>query len=373
MTGAPARPVHGGGVDAFARRHGLDPREILDFSSNVNPYGPPASVRLLLARAARDSSLLGRYPDDTHAELRGALARLFRVPPDAVVIGNGTSALLHEIVRLLRPRTCLLPVPAFSEYAHALRGGGCRRVEFPLQAERAFRLDAESFAGALLRTRPSLAIVNNPHNPSGALVTAPETQRLMDAARRARTLLVFDEAFIDYAPPQASRTASAAAADSVVVLRSLTKLYGMPALRVGCAVAAPPFAERLRALLPSWPVGTLAAAAAREAVRDGARFAARMRVRNGRARRALARALAGLGCRVFPSAANFLLVQLPEGAPSAAKLQEALAASRLIVRDVGSYAGLAGGRFLRLAVRRPRENSRLVGALRTALGGAEPC
>jgi threonine-phosphate decarboxylase len=292
---------------------------------------------------------------------------------EAVAVGNGTSALVHHIVRLIGPPSCLLPEPAFSEYAHALRNAGVQSVAFPLRATDGFRLDVDAFAEALLRSRPPLAIVNNPHNPSGALIPGAAVGALLGAARRAGTVLLLDEAFIDYVGAAASQVVVAAKGAPLVVLRSLTKLYGMAGMRVGAAVASPLLAQRLRAALPSWPVGVLAVGAALEAVRD-VRFAARSRARNSRARQKLARGLAGLGCRVFPSAANFLLVRLPDGASSAGRVRDLLVAEHaILVRDASSYAGLEAGCFLRVAVRRPAENRRLVTALRHVLGREARC
>jgi threonine-phosphate decarboxylase len=356
-----------------ARRHGLAPWTLLDFSSNVNPDGPPPRVRRFLARVARHSSLLRGYPDDHYTELRAALGRTWRVPMDAVAVGNGTSALLHDVVRLIGPRSCVLPEPAFSEYAHALRSAGVRIVAFPLHERDGFGLDVDAFAEMLLRSRPRLAIVNNPHNPSGALIPASGVGALLDAARRAGTVLLLDEAFIDYVGAGVSQVAAAAKGAPLIVLRSFTKLYGMGGIRVGAAVASPLLAGRLRAALPSWPVGVLSAGAALEAVRD-ARFAAQTRARNARARRQLARGLAGLNCRVFPSAANFLLLRLPDGTSSVGKVRDRLVAEHaILVRGASSYAGLEGGRFLRVAVRRPAENRQLVTALRHVLGEDARC
>jgi threonine-phosphate decarboxylase len=368
-----SRPVHGADIVAAARQHGLAPERLLDFSSNVNPDGPPPRVRRFLSRVVRDPWLLRGYPDDSHGDLRAALGSLWRVPAGTVVVGNGTSALVHDVVRVLTPRTCLVPEPAFSEYAHALRNGGVRTIAFPLRAADDFRLDVHAFAKTLRRLRVPLAIVNNPHNPTGAFIPRHEVAALFGAAGRAGTVLLLDEAFIEYAGAGASQVAAAAKGAPVVVLRSLTKLYGMAGLRVGAAVASAPLAGRLRAALPSWPVGALAARAAVEAVRDE-RFAAQVLARNARARRMLARGLASLGCRVFPSAANFLLLRLPEGASHARELRERLVAEYgILVRDASCYAGLGAGCFLRVAVRRPVENRRLVTALRHVLRPGSRC
>jgi threonine-phosphate decarboxylase len=147
----------------------------------------------------------------------------------------------------------------------------------------------------------------------------------------------------------------------------------MAGLRVGCAIAEPALALRLVSALPSWPVGALAAGAAGEALRD-IDFATRSRKQNTAARRRLARDLASLGCFVFPSAANFLLVRLPGDAPSAGRAKERLATeSRLVVRDASNYAGLEEGGFIRVAVRRPAENARLVKAFRSLLMDPPTC
>jgi threonine-phosphate decarboxylase len=155
--------------------------------------------------------------------------------------------------------------------------------------------------------------------------------------------------------------------DHVVVLRSLTKFYGMPALRVGYSVSTPEMAARIDAQLPAWPVTTLAAAAAAEALRDDD-YARRTLRAVADDRRQLRDRLASRAIETYASAANFLLIRLPEGGVDSPRLRTQLIHThRIVVRDCRSFDGMADGRFIRVAVRAHADNERLVEAIRSVL------
>lgn len=358
--------LHGGGLARVAREFSIPVEDLLDFSASVNPDGPPPGVTRRLAREALSAELLARYPDPGLTELRTETARQAGVPEGSLVVAAGAAALIHLAVSTVRSDEALVPVPAFAEYRRALTAAGTRMVTFPLSDENGFRLEVEAFCRELARVGPGLAIVNNPHNPSGALAPRESLLPVLETAASSGTTLLLDEAFIDYAPLE-SLTQDAAAREKVILLRSLTKFYGMPALRVGYAVSAPATAARMRERLPPWPVGTLEQGAAVEALRD-LDYSRRVREANQKARSALAAALEANGIRVFPSFANFLLLELPAGALPARLLRERLIRDHgILVRDCSSFEGLPSGRHLRVGVRRPRENERLMKALKEAL------
>jgi len=152
-------------------------------------------------------------------------------------------------------------------------------------------------------------------------------------------------------------------------LRSVTKFYGMPALRVGYAVSSARLAARITAQLPPWPVTTLAASAATEAVQDHG-YARRTLASVSEQRRWLSQALGAIGVTVYPSAANFLLLQLPATAPRSTRIRARLITDHsVVVRDCRSFDGLSNGRFIRVAVRQRDDNERLVRALGSVLEG----
>ncbi len=375
-TSNKAQPIgvaHGGDIECVAAQFGIATDDLLDFSANINPLGPPSSVLRRLAREAGDAHQLMRYPDIELRELRSAISAATGIEELSVVIANGAAALIDAAVRAVKQQTaarCLLPVPSFSEYRRALDGAGYTTVQLPLDAERDFRIDTEALAETIAHERPRLCIVANPHNPSGSALPRDAIEQLLRAANSAGTFILLDEAFIDYLPAE-SLTSVAAKTENLIVLRSLTKFYGMPALRVGYAVATPEVSSAMHAQIPSWPVTTLAAGAALEALRD-TDYAVHTRKANVDERSLLALALTKMKLRVFPSAANFLLVELPQNAPPVGNLRARLIQEhQIIVRDCSSYEGLTGGRYLRVAVRSRADNERLIAALSVVLTSGE--
>jgi threonine-phosphate decarboxylase len=358
--------VHGGDVDRVARAFGVSADRLIDFSANINPIGPPRRALMRLSREAADRRLLTQYPDPDYVELRDTLAAALRVPANGVTIANGSSALIAAIVRAIAPRACVLATPAFAEYPRALRVSGCQVQLFPLAAARGFALDSDALLKTLKKYQPAVCVLTNPHNPSGALTARSQMLRVLEGARRTKTLMVIDEAFMDYAPTE-TVVAEAVRSEHLVVLRSVTKFYGMPALRVGYAVSSPRVAARIVAQLPPWPVTTLAASAAAEAIQD-CEYARRTLVAVGDQRRWLSQALGTTGVTVYPSAANFLLLRLPTTAPTSTRVRARLITDHgVVVRDCRSFEGLSKGRFIRVAVRQRDENERLVRALGSVL------
>lgn len=341
---------HGGDVDRVAREAGIPAERLLDFSANVNPMGLPAAAAERLAREARDPRSVSHYPNPEALELRGLLSRRLDVPSECIAIGAGADSLIHAAVRALQPKRCLIPIPAFSEYERACLALGCEAITLPLAAE----------AGDLI-------VLNNPHNPTGACSSRAEMLDRLDAARANSCSVLADEAFIDYAP-HAAITSEAATRPGVIAIRSLTKFFGCPGLRVGYAVAAPETAHRVTAQLPPWPVTTLALNALAEALRD-VNYARETIERNQQARTRLAAALTSLGLHVFPSAANFLFLRIPDGFPALQVRDQLIREHAILVRECDSFAGIERGRFLRVAVRLENENARLIEALASVFGG----
>jgi threonine-phosphate decarboxylase len=360
--------AHGGDIWQACEELGTPARELLDFSANINPRGLPAGARARLTREAADAGLIGAYPDTEARELRRALSERLGAPVEAIVIGPGAEALLSPILRCTGARRVLVPTPAFSEYRRVCGQEEIEYVPFPLARAVLFRVDVERLCSTIEEAAPGAVILNNPHNPTGALLCAGEVRCVLESARAAGATVILDEAFIDYAPEE-SLTGEAARQEGLIAIRSLTKFYGCPALRIGYAVAHPDAVRRIRAGLPTWPVTQLAMDALAEALADD-EYAEESRRENAREREGLAEALRGLGLFVFPSAANYLLAELREDMPTAGELRARLSAKhRILIRNCDSYEGVAPGRYVRVAVRSGSENLRLVEALAAELRG----
>ncbi len=361
LCAKPRSPVHGGALEHLAERYALDAADLIDFSANINPYGPPPSVLALFADRDAIARSLAAYPDRDASSLKRAVSERYGIPRTSIAVGNGGAALLDSALRSIPPTRCLVPIPAFSEYRRAIDACGHTWKPFALEDAENFRLDPRRTIEELERESPGVLILTNPHNPSGALARCDAILEIVHAASAMQCMVLLDEAFIDYAP-QESLLAYAAKMEHLVILRSVTKFYAMPAMRVAYAVAAPPLAERIEAFFPSWSTSTLAIEAAARA--NGDRLFDKRSLRfNTLLRDELAQHLRDIGVRVLPSAANYLLLELPASWGAREFICEKLVRSwGIVIRDCGDYDGLADRSFVRVAVKDRSSNERLIQA-----------
>jgi histidinol-phosphate/aromatic aminotransferase/cobyric acid decarboxylase-like protein/adenosyl cobinamide kinase/adenosyl cobinamide phosphate guanylyltransferase len=319
-----------------------------DHAVNVMAGGPPEWLRSALHEALEERAC--RYPDEREA--CAALALAHGRHPDEVVPTNGAAEALWLLPGALRPRLAACVHPAFTESEAALRAHGVPVVRVLRRSEQDFALDPRA-----VPEQADLVIVGNPASPCGTLTPAAG---LLALRRPGRTLVV-DEAFMDMVPGE-SATLAGEPLDEVIVVRSLTKALAIPGVRAGYALASPRLAERLRAVRPAWSVNALALAALRAAAaRPDALAEAASRAQ--REREDLAGRLVAIAeVRVWPGAANFCLVEVPNGP----EVLAALRARGIAVRAAASFPGLGPG-YLRVTARDPSANERLATALAEAV------
>ncbi len=315
--------THGGRLFAAAAARGWDWRDMLDFSANINPLGPSPLVQPAIEAAL---GRIAHYPDSHPRGLLAALSDVWRVPVESLLLGNGATELIHFLPRVVEgPVT--IAVPAFTEF---------HRV-FPQAA-------AVSVSNPATWPRDGWLIVTRPVNPTGAM---PDLLPWLDATRNP---VLVDESFLEF-------TGAASVAlrrSNVYVLRSLTKFYALPGLRLGALVGSPDTIGQWSALRDPWAVNTLAAAAGEAAVRDldhGRRTLELVRAERDRLRAAIPDAC--------PSHANFLCATLTGAASRAAAFLEDRG---ILIRDCTGWPGVEGSRTIRIAVRTRAENERLIEA-----------
>jgi len=360
---------HGGNVHALARRLGVETQTVLDFSASINPLGPPPEV--IEALAGGLDHLLVNYPEPRAETLAAEIAARLGLSEERIVVGNGSTELIHLLPRAVGRRSeagrALIAAPAFSEYQAALEREGWTVEHFLCRPEDGFAPDMEALKERLAgQDLPGfrLAFLGQPANPTGVLTDPADLAACARIQERRAGLLIVDEAFIDFAP-EYSLAGGLGELPAVVILRSLTKFYALPGLRLGFLAASEEIAARLRNLQPPWSVNALAQAAGRLclAAED---HADKTRKTVAAERGRLAGGLKRLGLRVIPSAANFLTARLGPGHPPANEVVEALARQAILIRDCADFAGLGPG-WLRFSVHLAQENERLLQALTEAL------
>jgi threonine-phosphate decarboxylase len=361
-TRAP-QAAHGGRVFEAAWRWGIAPEEVNDFSANINPLGPPPGALAAIQRSLAPVNLR-TYPDSR--AFISAAAEKHGVAPDEIVVGAGSAALIFAVLRALPPATALVMEPGFDEYFRACAAVGAGVLRLRLAEKNGFKPDFAALKHIIEARQCDLLILNSPHNPTGRLYAREDLLALLEAAEANDVTVLMDEAFIDYAP-QASLLHMAASKSRFIVLRSLTKFYAMPGLRVGYAVCAAGMAAAIRDQLDAWPVSTIALDAGQAALGEEV-YARETRRINAEAREEFAAALREIGLAVFSSEANFLLGRLPRG--SGSELARSLESSRILIRRCDSFGGL-GDAYIRLAVRMSEDNLRLVSLIETWLRRSE--
>lgn len=348
---------HGGNIFSMARQRGFSPTESIDFSASINPLGISPRVKEAIV-AALDS--LVHYPDNGCEELVQALAEVHGVPAEYIAVANGSTEIIYNLPQMLPGKSALVISPSFSEYAYALHQHHCEVRHLILSPRDNFALDPDVLRKALDEDYDALYLCN-PGNPSGMLYPRQVIEQVYDHCRETGTFLVLDEAFMDFCE-EASAKQVIAASDHGIVLRSMTKFYGIPGLRLGYAIAAPPLIERLTSMGGPWSVNTLAQVAGVTALRDH-EYVKRSIEYIARLRDELRRGLSRFPqLSVYPSSANFLLVEIRSSITST-ELKERLMERMILIRDCSSFTGLSN-RFFRVAVRTEEENSRLLECLR---------
>lgn len=354
--------AHGGDVYAASRELGRRVDRLIDFSASINPLGPSPKVWQALSQSR---TALQHYPDPVCWDLRKTLALRWGCSLEEIVVGNGSTELIHVLPSVLDLRHLLIVGPTFSEYASAMSRAGGRVTMMCAERRQGYRPPLERVAALLNRTRPGdrgidAVLLCNPNSPTGQ---ACEAEAMMDLARmaeRTRIWLIVDETFADYCEDR-SILSTRSSFSRVIVLRSLTKFHGLPGLRVGYAVSVPAVIEQLRAHLPPWSVNAMGQIAATAAVGDAVHVAKSLSFMRKERARLTARLARLPGCRVFPSEVNFLYVELPPRW-SAAAMTARLRHDGLLIRDCSAVPGLHA-HSVRIAVRTRRENDRLVRAL----------
>jgi histidinol-phosphate aminotransferase len=356
----PSTSVHGTPDYAELARLGLAPEDLVYFSSNINPYGPPSSV-VEAVRAYISQDALARYPDSLSLSLSSKLADYHNVPVESILIGNGTADLIWLIAQRFAAN-CQVAIlsPTFSEYADgvAMAGGRSAQIALPgwqqIEPERYAPgvVSLEQTCEALAAVSPRVVFICNPNNPTGENIPPEELRQLHSAAPRA--LWIVDEAYMAFTPEPWS-VSEWVSEGGWIVLHSMTKDFSLGGVRLGYLLAAPSLVEELRRAQPPWNVNGLAQFAGEVALQELAwrdRTLATLR----QDLRTMQQALRSCGYAPRETTANYFL--LPVG--NATKVRSRLLQQRLVVRDCSSF-GLP--EYIRIAVQRPDQNDQLTAAL----------
>lgn len=323
--------------------------KILDFSSNINPLPIPKKIRRILLRKFLEKAM--RYPDPFCIKLKQELSERLGVNEKMIVLGNGSTDIIYRIALAFKPKKVLIFEPTFSEY---------KKASLLAQAEVINNALNDEFRLPKVRSGPvDILFLCHPNNPTGNFLISSHAEVFEFQA----SYYVIDEAFIDFTGEKEKSFLSFVSINkNLIVLRSFTKFFPIAGLRIGYAIGSEKIIEILQRFSPPWNVNSVALEAALLFLRDE-NFAKKTVSFIRREKKFLERELKSLNFTVFPSVTNFLLIKLREK-ESSRRIKSELERKGIIVRDCSSFYGLEES-FVRVSIRKRKENRKLIEALRS--------
>lgn len=312
-------------LDVLAQRLGMRQEDLIKLDANENPYGPTATTRASIAALATPDGARLRtalYPDPDTTQLRAAIGAHLGVAPSRIICGNGSDELIDLLVRatITPGQTLVDATPTFGMYAFTAQLYQARYVAVPRLAD--FSVDVDAMRAAITTHQARIVVLAAPNNPTGNPLTRDELVALLELD----LIVVSDEAYAEFSG--ISFVDLIDRYPNLVVLRTFSKWAGLAGLRVGYGVMHETLADELRKIKPPYTVSVVAEAAATAAMNDFATMQPLL-TQICRDRDTLVAQLTELGCHVFPSVANFLLVRTPVAATT---VRDALLAAGILIR-----------------------------------------
>lgn len=335
-------PEHGANSSRLYEVFGLSvPDEVLDFSENCNPAGPPA---LIVEAWPYLITKLMNYPDPDGQPFKAAAAQFHGVSERQVLVGNGAAELLSLLAGRYRGKRVVLIDPAFSEYRATLEANGAEVVSVQASEAEDFKLPIAEIEKAL--SGAAAIYLCTPNNPTGILPSVDELLAVIITAKSSGTEVVLDEAFIDFVDENYSFIQHLEAYPHVIVVRSMTKMYAIPGIRLGYMVAHPEIIADVKRQAPHWNVNGLAAEIGVLCLQEASyreqaiQYAEVERLK-------MVRFLRAHDCKVIDSAANYLLFK-PQR--DTRELYRNLLEQGMVLRHTENFLGLEG-KWLRVGMK----------------------
>jgi histidinol-phosphate aminotransferase len=326
--------------------------DLIRLSANENPLGPPPKALAVISKALR---AIHRYPDGAGKDLKEKLAQRLKVPPDHIILANGSNEIFELAGRtfLQGGEEVLLPDPTFAYYRIAAQSQGARVISVPL---RDFKIDLSRMADKI-SSKTKLIFLSNPNNPTGTIFTRSEFDRFLSHLP-SQVVVVVDEAYGEYVTaPDYPRSQEYLLGDRwIITTKTFSKFYGLAGLRIGYGMGRKELIEQLVKVRQPFSVNLLAQMAAEAALEDEGHREETARV-NREGKQYLCGELTRLGISSVPSEANFILIHC---GPHAPQVMEGLMQEGIVVRGMAGY-GLE--EYIRVTVGLPEENKGFIKAL----------
>ena len=367
--------LHGGNIYKVFRERDIE--EILDYSSNINPYGIPESLK----QAIRENlNILERYPDPDYIQLRSKIAFENKVDISDVILGNGATEIIFLYMRAVKPKKIIIVSPTFAEYERAVRAvqenreDGLQIDYFPLREEEGFNVNVENLISGLERGY-DLLIMCNPNNPTGKFLPLTEMERIIGKCNEKETKLFVDEAFIEFVEGGTKKSVVNAKVNkkNLFVVRAFTKFFAIPGLRLGYGICLDEdITFAMDEKKEPWSVNNIAELAG-ITVLDDSEYIERTERWIKEEKEYVYKKLQSIdGIKPYETEVNFILVKIEDNIVksgiNAGKLKEVMLEKGILIRDASNFKYLDESYF-RLAIKGRKDNNEIIDTLGECLNG----
>lgn len=339
----------------------IEQYETVRYDINCNPLGVPESVtRAIMANL--DS--VGRYPDDFYTPLKDSLASYADCPPENLVIGSGSSDLLRLFVALLAPKKALLPIPCAIDYENVLSVYGCETDFYELDINTDYHLDVDDLI-AQITPDYDIIILGNPNNPTSQVISRAEVAKLAEACKKNDIFLLVDEMYIEFTESYEQRTAVPLTDiyDNLIVLRSVSKFFSVPGLRLAYAVMNNSTNMAIINMTATPNSISCLTAVACTAMLEDKNYICESRSRIFTERNLIYSAMnTNRNLRLFKPSANFALMQILKEDVNAKALLAHCNLKGLVLRNCENFRGL-DDHFVRFSIMNPMQNDLMVNTI----------
>lgn len=332
--------------------------QIIDFSSNVTPVGIPPSIRKFLKKNLSD---VENYPDSSSSALISSLKQFTGLGKKNLLVGNGAIEIIYNFCfSFLSNKTkVLIPVPTFQEYETASSLNNSKILFFKT-------LDLSENIDSFVSKIPKngCVFICNPNNPTGKLLSKNHIISIVKKAKKLSTIVFVDECFIELVPESNESVISYVKKfDNLFVLRSLTKSFGIPGIRIGYAAASKSMIEILQKIKIPWSVNTIAQDVGLVALKNKKHLIESNKIIKNEYQFLKNKIANFRGVTCYDSFTNFILIKTK---CDSTKLQQKLLKHKILVRDCKNFHGL-NNHYIRIAVKSHKDNLKLVNALEKVL------
>ena len=380
---------HGGNIYKIFREKNI--KEILDYSSNINPYGIPESLK---KRITENLEILERYPDPDYVELREKLAYLNKVDISNIILGNGATEIIFLFMKVINPKKILIVSPTFGEYERAVKATervedssimrdsnkkkydeksfGKQKIEieyFELKESDDFKLNISNLKNELAK-KYNLLIICNPNNPTGKFLKLDETEEILKECNKYNTKLFIDEAFIDFLKDgmKESIINTKENRHNLFVTRAFTKFFAIPGLRLGYGIYFDKKLEkRISEKKEPWSVNNIAEMAGLTVLDDTKYIEETLKWIEEEKIYMYEKLNKIPGIKVYETEVNFITGKIDEKLFSEGLnvkiLREKMLEQGILIRDASNFNFL-DERFFRLAIKNRKNNNRVIETLK---------